>query len=156
QPGSETWEGDSLLRGGGPTWLTGAFDPELRLIYWGVGNPSLNFDGENRKGDNLYSNSVVALEADTGKLRWHFQFTPHDLHDWDAGQIPVLVDVEVDGTQRKLMAWANRNGFYYVLDRITGKFLTGVPFAKQTWADGLDASGRPRVRPESIPTREGS
>jgi len=156
EPGSETWEGNSMERAGAPTWLTGSFDPELRLIYWGIGNPSLNFDGENRKGDNLYSNSVVALEADTGKLRWYFQFTPHDLHDWDAVQIPVLVDAEIEGSKRKLMAWANRNGFYYLLDRVTGKFLMGTPFAKQTWADGLDSNGRPLVRPESIPSRQGS
>jgi len=156
QPGSETWKDDSLARGGAPTWLTGTFDPELRLVYWGIGNPSPNFFGENRAGDNLYSNSVVALDADTGKLRWHFQFTPHDLHDWDAVQIPVLVDAELDGSKRKLMAWANRNGFYYLLDRVTGKFLFGTPFAKQTWADGLDSNGRPRIRPESIPSRQGS
>jgi len=156
EPGSETWGGNSLKKAGAPTWLTGAFDPELRLIYWGIGNPSLNFYGEDRKGDNLYSNSVVALDADTGKLRWYFQFTPHDLHDWDAVQIPVLVDADIDGSKRKLMAWANRNGFYYLLDRVSGKFLFGTPFAKQTWADGLDANGRPRVRPESIPSREGS
>jgi len=154
--GSETWGGNTLERAGAPTWLTGSFDPGLRLIYWGIGNPSLNFDGENRKGDNLYSNSVVALEADTGKLRWYFQFTPHDLHDWDAVQIPVLVDAEIEGSKRKLMAWANRNGFYYLLDRVTGKFLMGTPFAKQTWADGLDSNGRPLVRPESIPSRQGS
>jgi alcohol dehydrogenase (cytochrome c) len=156
EPGSETWGGNSLKKAGAPTWLTGAFDPELRLIYWGIGNPSLNFYGEDRKGDNLYSNSVVALDADTGKLRWYFQFTPHDLHDWDAVQIPVLVDADIDGSKRKLMAWANRNGFYYLLDRVSGKFLFGTPFAKQTWADGLDPNGRPRVRPESMPSREGS
>jgi alcohol dehydrogenase (cytochrome c) len=156
QPGSETWGGNSLEKAGAPTWLTGAFDPELRLIYWGIGNPSLNFDGENRKGANLYTNSVVALDADTGKLRWYFQFTPHDLHDWDAVQIPVLVDAEMDGSKHKLMAWANRNGFYYLLDRVTGKFLLGTPFARQTWADGIDSNGRPRVRPESIPSRQGS
>jgi alcohol dehydrogenase (cytochrome c) len=156
QPGSESWERDSGQRGGAPTWLTGAFDPELRLIYWGIGNPSLNFYGDKRKGDNLFSNCAVALDAETGKLRWYFQFTPHDLHDWDAVQVPVLVDAELGGTKRKLLAWANRNAFYYLLDRETGKFLLGTPFAKQTWADGLDANGRPRVRPESIPTRQGS
>jgi alcohol dehydrogenase (cytochrome c) len=156
QPGSETWGRNSLGRGGAPTWLTGAFDPDLRLIYWGVGNPSPNFYGENRRGDNLYTNSVVALDADSGKLRWYFQFTPHDLHDWDSVQIPVLVDAVVEGSKRKLLAWANRNGFYYLLDRATGKFLFGAPFVKQTWADGLDASGRPKTRPESVPTLEGS
>jgi alcohol dehydrogenase (cytochrome c) len=156
QPGSETWEGDSLRRGGAPSWLTGAFDPDLRLIYWGVGNPSPNFYGQNRTGDNLYTNSVVALDADSGKLRWYFQFTPHDLHDWDSVQIPVLVNALVNGTKRKLLAWANRNGFYYLLDRATGEFLFGTPFVKQTWADGLDASGHPRTRPESVPTAQGS
>jgi alcohol dehydrogenase (cytochrome c) len=156
EPGSETWEGTSLRNGGAPTWLTGSFDPELRLIYWGVGNPSPNFYGANRKGDNLYTNSVVALDADSGKLRWHFQFTPHDLYDRDAVQIPVLVDTVVDGYKRRLMACANRNGFYYLLDRTTGKFLLGAPFVKQTWADGLDADGRPKVRPESLPTPQGA
>jgi alcohol dehydrogenase (cytochrome c) len=156
QPGSETWERGSLRRGGGPTWLTGSFDPQLRLIYWGIGNPSPNFYGENRQGDNLYTNSVVALDEDSGELRWYFQVTPHDLHDWDAVQIPVLVDGVVGGKNRKLIAWANRNGFYYLLDRTTGEFLLGTPFVKQTWADGLDSKGRPLVRPESQPTLQGS
>lgn len=156
QPGSETWGPKRIQSGGAPTWLTGAFDPELRLLYWGVGNPSLNFYGGDRPGDNLYSNSVVALDVDTGKLRWYFQFTPHDSHDWDSVQIPVLVDAVLDGAPRKLMAWANRNGFYYLLDRTNGKFLAGRPFVKQTWADGLDGNGRPKVRPESIPSREGA
>jgi len=156
QPGSESWRDDSLRKGGAPTWLTGAFDPDLRLIYWGVGNPSPNFYGQNRSGDNLYTNSVVALEADSGKLRWYFQFTPHDLHDWDSVQIPVLVDTVFDGSKRKMLAWANRNGFYYLLDRITGQFLVGTPFVKQTWTDGLSANGRPRVRPESVPTVQGT
>jgi alcohol dehydrogenase (cytochrome c) len=156
QPGSETWGGDSRRAPGGPTWLTGSYDPELRIIYWGVGNPSPNFYGEQRTGDNLYTNSVVALDADSGKLRWYFQFTPHDLHDWDSAQIPVLADVVVGGTKRKLLAWANRNGFYYLLDRTTGEFLLGTPFVKQTWANGLDEKGRPRTRPESIPSPQGS
>ena len=143
EPGSESWAGDSASHGGATTWLTGAFDPQTRVIYWGVGNPSPNFYGEDRKGDNLYSDSVVALDADTGKLRWHFQFTPHDVHDWDAVQIPVLVDTVIGNAPRKLLVSANRNGFYYVLDRTTGEFLRGRPFVKQTWADGLDASGRP-------------
>ncbi len=156
EPGSETWGGNSLSLGGAPTWVTGSFDPESRLLYWGVGNPSPDFYAENRPGDNLYSNSVVALDTDTGKLRWYFQFTPHDAHDWDATQVPVLLDGVVDGLPRKLLVTANRNGFYYVLDRITGEFLLGTPFVRQTWTDGLDAKGRPRVRPESIPTQQGS
>jgi alcohol dehydrogenase (cytochrome c) len=156
EPGSETWEGSSLEKGGAPTWLTGAYDPETRTIFWGVGNPSPNYNGEGRKGDNLYANSVVALDVDSGKMRWHFQFTPHDAHDWDAVQIPVLVDTKIDGMPRKLMAWANRNGFYYLLDRTTGKFLLGAPFVKQTWTDGLDENGRPHVRPETMPSPQGS
>ena len=156
EPGSETWGGSSLSNGGAPTWVTGSFDAESRLLYWGVGNPSPDFYAENRPGDNLYSNSVVALDADTGKLRWYFQFTPHDAHDWDATQVPVLLDGVVDGFPRKLLVTANRNGFYYVLDRITGEFLLGTPFVRQTWTDGLDAKGRPRVRPESAPTLQGS
>jgi alcohol dehydrogenase (cytochrome c) len=156
QPGSETWTGNSSRSGGAPTWLTGSFDPESRLIYWGVGNPSPNFYGGDRQGDNRYSNSVVALDADSGKLRWSFQFSPHDTHDWDSVQIPVLVDTVLNGSNRKLLIWANRNGFYYLLDRTTGEFLQGTPFVKQTWADGLDAKGRPRVRPESIPSPQGS
>jgi alcohol dehydrogenase (cytochrome c) len=155
-PGSETWGGDSLHAGGAPTWLTGSFDPDLRTLFWGVGNPSPNFYGEDRTGDNLYTNSVLALDADSGTLRWYFQFTPHDLHDWDSAQIPVLVDANVGGTKRKLLAWANRNGFYYLLDRTNGKFLLGTPFVRQTWAAGLDGNGRPLVRPDSTPTREGS
>jgi alcohol dehydrogenase (cytochrome c) len=156
EPGSDTWENISKRAGGGPTWLSGSYDPELHLIYWGVGNPSPNFDGNSRKGDNLYSNSVVALDANSGKLRWYFQFTPHDMHDWDSVQIPVLVDAVVDGSKRKLLVFANRNAFYYVLDRINGQFLFGAPFVRQTWADGLDAKGRPIVRPESAPSRAGS
>jgi|HubBroStandDraft_6_1064221.scaffolds.fasta_scaffold05467_3 alcohol dehydrogenase (cytochrome c) len=156
EPGSETWEGKSVRGGGAPTWLTGSFDPELHLIYWGVGNPSPNFYGENRKGDNLYTNCVVALEPESGKLRWYFQFTPHDLYDRDAVQIPVMVDADMDGSKRKLLAWANRNGFYYLLDRTNGKFLVGAPFVKQTWTAGLDANGRPLVRPESAPSFQGT
>jgi alcohol dehydrogenase (cytochrome c) len=156
QPGNDTWEGDSFRTGGAPTWLTGSFDPELRLIYWTVGNPSPNFDGQNRMGDNLYSNSVIALDVDSGKLRWYFQFSPHDTHDWDSNEIPVLADRVVDGSKRKLMLFANRNAFYYELDRSTGEFVLGVPYVKQTWADGLDAKGRPRGRPESVPSRKGS
>jgi alcohol dehydrogenase (cytochrome c) len=156
EPGRETWGADSTEKGGSPTWLTGSFDPALRLIYWGTGNPSPNYYGAGRSGDNLYSNSVVALDADSGKLRWYFQFTPHDLHDWDSVQIPVLVDPVLAGSSRRLLALANRNGFYYLLDRTTGKFLLGAPFVKQTWADGLDDKGRPRVRPESVPSRAGA
>ena len=155
EPGHETWSGDSWERGGGSVWVTGSYDPELNLTYWGVGNPAPDWNGDVRPGDNLYSDSVVALNADTGELEWHFQFTPHDEWDWDAVQIPVLVDREWEGKPRKLMLWANRNGFFYVLDRVTGEFLHGKNFVKVTWAKGLDQNGRPIKIPEASPTREG-
>ena len=125
EPGNDTWAGDSWKTGSGATWITGSFDPELNLIYWGTGNPGPDWNGDARKGDNLYSDSVVALDVDTGQLKWHFQFTPHDVWDWDAVQIPVLADLEFQGRQRKLMMWANRNAYYYLLDRETGEFLQG-------------------------------
>lgn len=156
EPGHETWEGDSWQTGGAPTWVTGAYDADLDLIYWGVGNPSPIYSGVNREGDNLYSNSVVALSRRTGKLVWHFQFTPHDEHDWDSNQTPVLADLGIGGVPRKAIGWANRNGFYYVLDRATGEFLVGKPFVKQTWAQGLDAHGRPILAPGGRPTRKGA
>ena len=155
EPGHDSWSGDSWQTGGAATWNVGSYDPELDLLYWGTGNPAPPFDGEVREGDNLYANSVVALEAGTGELRWYFQFTPHDLNDWDSTQIPVLVDGEWEGESRKLMYWANRNGFFYVLDRRTGEFLLGTPFAKQTWAEGLDESGRPIRAPGAEPSAGG-
>ena len=155
EPGHETWSGDSWKRGGGSIWLTGSYDPELNLTYWGVGNPAPDWNGDVRMGDNLYSDSVVALDPDTGELKWYFQFTPHDEWDWDAVQVPVLVDREWEGRPRKLMLWANRNGFFYVLDRATGEFLHGKNFVKVTWAKGLDENGRPIKIPEASPTREG-
>ncbi|MEX1257901.1 MAG: PQQ-dependent dehydrogenase, methanol/ethanol family [Gemmatimonadota bacterium] len=155
-PGSETWTGDAWRTGGAPTWLTGSFDPDLELLYWGVGNPSPDFQGDARPGDNLFSSSVLALEVATGRLRWHFQFTPHDEHDWDAAQIPILADLDVEGTRRRALLWANRNAFYYVLDRETGEFLGARAFATQTWADSIDARGRPWTRPEARPSRGGT
>lgn len=155
EPGNDTWSGDSWRTGGAPTWITGSYDPELNLVYWGTGNPAPDWNGDMRLGDNLYADAVVALDADTGELVWHFQFTPHDTHDWDAIQVPVLADIEVNGVERKLMLWANRNGFYYVLDRETGEFLQGVPFAEQTWAQGLDPNGRPILVEDMDPTEEG-
>lgn len=156
EPGNETWGGDSWKHGGGSIWVTGSYDPELNLTYWGVGNPGPDWNPDVRPGDNLYSSSVVALDADTGKLKWHFQFTPHDEWDWDSVQIPVLVDREWKGKPRKLMLWGNRNGFFYVLDRSTGEFLLGKPFVKQTWARGLDERGRPIKVPGSGPSSEGN
>lgn len=151
EPGNETWAGDSWKIGAAPTWVTGSYDPELNLLYWGTGNPGPDYNGSVREGDNLYSDSLLALDPDTGKLRWHFQFTPHDTHDWDSNHVPVLIE---DGS-RKLVAVANRNGFYYVLDRRTGAFVLGKAYAKQTWAKGLDARGRPIEIPGMEPTVEG-
>jgi alcohol dehydrogenase (cytochrome c) len=156
EAGHETWGGDSWKTGGAPIWLTGSYDPELNLTYWGTGNPAPSFNKEMRPGDNLYSSSVVALDADTGKLRWHYQFTPQDEWDWDAVQIPVLADMDWQGRRRKLMLWANRNGFYYILDRATGQFLQAKAFVKQTWNDGFDEKGRPILTANCCPTRGGT
>ena len=155
-PDNLTWAGDSWRTGGSPTWITGSYDPELNLVYWGTGNPGPDWNGEVRPGDNLYSDSVLALDGDTGEMSWYFQFTPHDIHDWDAIQIPVLADIELDGEPRQAMLWANRNGFYYTLDRATGEFLLGEAFAHQTWAEGLDSNGRPIRRPNTSPSRTGT
>jgi len=143
EQGHETWDGDAWRTGGGPTWVTGSYDPTLDLLYWGVGNPAPDYAGDVRPGDNLFTDSVIALHASTGKLAWHFQFMPHDEHDWDSNQTPILADLTLNGINRKVICWANRNGFYYVLDRVTGEFLTGVNFVEQNWANGLDAKGRP-------------
>ena len=156
EPGHETWEGDSWKTGGSPAWMTGTYDPALNLIYWGTGNPGPDLYGEDREGDNLYSNSVVALDADTGKLKWHFQFTPHDVHDWDATEVPMLLDLEFEGRPRKLLVQANRNGFFYVLDRTNGEFLLARPFARITWAKEIGPDGRPVVLPGTDPTPEGN
>jgi alcohol dehydrogenase (cytochrome c) len=148
EPGSETWIGKALEHGCATTWLTGSYDPEARLLYWPTGNPCPDYNGEERKGDNLYSSSVVALDPSTGRLRWHFQFTPHDLHDWDANQPPMLVEANFGGRPRKLLVVANRNGFFYVLDRLTGRMLLAEPFVKNlTWASGVGADGRPKLLP---------
>ncbi len=154
EPGNDTWSGDSWREGGAPTWLTGSYDPEADLLYWGVGNPKPDYDTSVRMGDNLYSNSVVALQGASGKLVWHFQFTPADDHDWDSNQVPVLADFPTEAGVEKRLLWANRNAYYYVLDRITGKFITAVPFAKQNWAKGLDPNGRP-IRSITSYSRQG-
>jgi alcohol dehydrogenase (cytochrome c) len=156
EPGSDTWLGDAWERGGGSTWLTGSYDPDLNLIYWGTGNPGPDWNGDVRPGDNLYTCALLAMDADTGEIRWHFQFTPHDVHDWDATEIPVLVDLEWEGRPRKLVVMANRNAFYYVLDRETGEYLHGQQYSKQTWAEGLDENGRPIVLPNTEPTADGN
>ena len=154
EPGSETWSGDSAERGGAAVWNTGSYDPETNLTYWGTGNPSPDWDGRNRLGDNLYSDSVLALDADTGKLKWYYQLTPHDEVDYDATQVPVLADMQWQGRPRKVMMWANRNGLFYVLDRTTGQFLLGKPFVKVNWMDGFDEKGRPRRVPGKVPGGE--
>jgi len=156
EPGNETWSGDSWKHGGAAVWNTGAYDPESNLTYWGTGNPSPDWDGRQRLGDNLYSECVVALDADTGKLKWYYQFTPHDEMDYDATQVPVLADMNWQGRPRKVMLWANRNGLMYVLDRTNGQFLMGRPFVKVNWMDGFDETGRPRRVPGMAPSKEGT
>ena len=155
EPGHETWEGDSWRDGGAPTWLTGSYDPELDLLVWPVGNPKPDYDAAARRGDNLYTNSAVALRGSTGALVWYFQFTPGDDHDWDATEIPVLADRPTQAGTEKRVLWANRNGFYYVLDRVSGKYLNAAPFVRQTWTEGLDAQGRPQPLSSASRNREG-
>jgi alcohol dehydrogenase (cytochrome c) len=156
-PGSETWAGDSFKLNGGPVWVSGSYDPEQNTIFYGTGQPGQQWAGETREGDNLYSNSIVAIDVDTGKIKWHFQNTPHDVHDWDSLEMPVLIDAPFRGQPRKLLVQANRNGFYYVLDRTNGKFLLGTPFvSKVDWASGLSPEGRPILTPGHDPSVEGS
>lgn len=156
EPGHDTWQNDAWKTGGGSTWVTGAYDASLDLVYWGIGNPAPDWNGDVRPGDNLYTCSFVALDRATGKLKWHFQFTPHDTHDWDSAHVPVLIDATVRGRARKLIVNANRNAFYYVLDRQSGEFLSGTEYAKQTWAKGLDDKGRPILVPNMDPSDEGT
>jgi alcohol dehydrogenase (cytochrome c) len=159
QPGEAnfgTWAGDSWKTGGVSTWNNGSYDPETNTLYWGTSNPWPDYNPEMRAGDNLYSCSVLALDPDTGKLRWYFQFTPGDTHDWDSTQIPVLIDGELRGQRRKLLGWPNRNGFFYLLDRTNGQFQLAKPFVRQTWNRGFDDKGRPDVIPGNEPTPEGN
>ena len=143
EPGNETWSGDSWKTGGAAIWNTGAYDPDTNLTFWGIGNPAPDTNGDVRLGDNLFSDCVVALDADTGKMKWYYQFTPHDTMDYDSTQVPVLADIEYQGRPRKVMMWANRNGVFYVLDRISGQFLMGKAFVKANWFTGFDEKGRP-------------
>jgi PQQ-dependent dehydrogenase (methanol/ethanol family) len=154
--GGESWSGDSWKLGGGGTWLTGSYDPELHLLYWSVGNPAPSYNQTVRKGDNLFTDSVVALDPDTGKLKWWYQFTPNDSHDWDSEEDLVLADQMIDGKPRKLMLHSDRNGVFYVLDRTNGKFLWAKPFVKETWATGWDKQGRPIVDHATDATPEGT
>jgi alcohol dehydrogenase (cytochrome c) len=155
-PGHDTWQGDSWKTGSAATWVTGSYDAALNLIYWGTGNPGPDYDGDARPGDNLYANSLLAIDADNGKLKWHYQFTPHDTHDWDANHVPILIDADYQGRPRRLVVVANRNAFYYVLDRETGEFLHARAYGKQTWARGIDKKGRPIEMPDIAPKPEGT
>lgn len=154
--GSSSWPGKAYLYGGATTWLPGTYDPDLNLLYWTTSNAAPDFVGDSRPGDDLYTACVLALDPDSGKLKWYFQFTPHDLYDYDANETPVLVDVQENGTTRHLLVQANRNGFFYVLDRTNGKFLQATPFVeKLNWATGIDSSGRPQLSGR-IPTAQGT
>jgi alcohol dehydrogenase (cytochrome c) len=156
ETGNDSWSGDSWKVGGAAIWNAGAYDPETNLVFFGTGNPAPDWDGRSRQGDNLYSNCVLALDADTGALKWHYQFTPHDEMDYDSTQVPVLADIDFRGTPTKAMLWANRNGLMYVLDRTTGKFLLGKPYVKVNWMTGFDANGRPIRAPGVLPSQEGT
>jgi alcohol dehydrogenase (cytochrome c) len=157
EPGSASWPGNLYLRGGGTTWMPGTYDPELNTLYWTTSNPAPDFDGAPRPGDDLYTDCVLALDPDTGKLKWYFQFTPHDLFDYDATETPVLVNAQYKGQPRQLLVQANRNGFLYVLDRTDGEFLSAMPFVKNlNWAKEIDSSGRPvltGIQPSARGTR---
>ena len=154
--GSDSWPGTAYLHGGGTTWMPGTFDPELNTVFWGTSNPAPDFDGDTRPGDDLYTDCVLALDADTGKMKWHFQFTQHDLYDYDATETPVIVNAELQGEPRKLLVEANRNGFFYILDRTNGRFLSAARFAeKLNWAKGIDANGRP-ILTGVAPTKKGT
>src|SRR5215467_10601622 len=153
EPGSETWKGKTIDHPGGATWMTGTYDTELGLLFWPIGNRGSDMNGDERLGDNLYTCSGVALDIKSGKLRWHYQFTPHDVWDWDAQQPLVLVDAEWEGRPRKLLLDANRNGFFYVLDRTDGRLLLAKPFVKKlTWAREIGGDGRPVVNPDALPS----
>jgi alcohol dehydrogenase (cytochrome c) len=156
KPGHDSWAGDSWKTGGAPAWLTGTYDPKLDLIYWPTGNPAPVNYGRDREGDNLYSDSILALESGTGKLRWHFQFTPHDVHDYDATEIPVLVDMDWQGQPRQLLIQANRNGFVYLLDRTNGQFLAANAYGNVSWTKGITANGRPIADPGAEPSITGT
>lgn len=155
QAGHETWSGVSWKTGGGATWLTGSYDAQLRLLYWAVGNPGPDFDPESRRGDNLYTCSILALDPDSGRLAWHYQISPHDTHDWDSAEDLILADSDIEGRPRKVLLHADRNGFFYTLDRATGRLISAVPYVRQSWNKGFEPNGRPIVDPASMATPEG-
>jgi alcohol dehydrogenase (cytochrome c) len=157
EPGSETWPANGSAHGGAPTWFTGSYDPELDMVYWPTGNPSEEYNGDKRAGDNLYSDCILALDRKTGKLKWHYQFTPHDLWDWDSTETSILINADWQGTQRQLMLHADRNGFFYVFDRANGKLLLAKQFLKTlTWASGIGSDGRPVRLPNQEPSAAGT
>src|SRR5207245_1320150 len=158
EPGSETWpaNSDAITHGGGMTWMTGTYDPALNLVYWGTGNPNPVLAGEGRQGDNLYTCSIVALDADSGKLVWYFQPSPHDTHDWDAVQTPMLFDGEFKGRQRQMVVQASRNGYFFVLDRKTGEHLLTTPFIETNWSTGINAKGQPIRNTAKDPKPDGT
>jgi len=156
-PGSRTWpQGNAYLRGGGSIWVTGTYDPEQNLVFFGTGNPGPDYYSNAREGDNLYTTSLVALDANTGERKWHYQFTPHDVHDWDSTQVPVLGELTINGQPRKVVMFANRNGFFYTIDRTTGKVIVAKPFVETTWAKEIDSNGRPVLLPGHLPDEDGT
>jgi len=155
EPGFSTWAGESWKIGGTGVWVTGAYDPEQNAIFFGTGNPGPDYHSGSREGDNLYSCSLVVLDADTGKLKWHYQFTPHDVHDYDSTEVPILADLTINGQPRKTVMFANRNGFYYTLDRVTGRVIVAKPFVQTTWAKSVDAQGRPMMEAGHTPDEKG-
>jgi alcohol dehydrogenase (cytochrome c) len=157
EPASETWQGKGIAHGGAPTWFTGTYDAELDTVFWPTGNPAAEYYGDDRLGDNLYSDCILALDAKTGKLKWYYQSTPHDLWDWDAAETPVVVDAAWEGRPRKLLIQANRNGFFYVFDRTDGKLLLAKQFVRKvTWASGIGPDGRPVKNPGQEPSAAGT
>jgi alcohol dehydrogenase (cytochrome c) len=155
--GGKTWPaGDAYQRGGGSIWVTGTYDPQQNLVFFGTGNPGPDYYSQAREGDNLYTTSLVALDADTGERKWHYQFTPHDVHDWDSTQVPVLADLTINGQARKVVMFANRNGFFYVIDRVTGNVIIAKPFVETTWAKEIGPDGRPVLLPGNLPDEDGS
>jgi len=155
EPGFSSWAGESWKIGGTGVWVTGAYDPEQNAVFFGTGNPGPDYHSGSREGDNLYSCSLVVLDADTGKLKWHYQFTPHDVHDYDSTEVPILADLTINGQPRKTVMFANRNGFYYTLDRVTGRVIVAKPFVQTTWAKSIDAQGRPMVEAGHTPDEKG-
>ncbi len=155
EPGFSSWAGESWKIGGTGVWVTGAYDPEQNAVFFGTGNPGPDYHSGSREGDNLYSCSLVVLDADTGKLKWHYQFTPHDVHDYDSTEVPILADLTINGQPRKTVMFANRNGFYYTLDRVTGRVIVAKPFVQTTWAKSIDPQGRPMLEAGHTPDEKG-